>query len=155
MYTHVTHKTSLFSSAWLWIITSSWINLLGQGENKNVENVGHFLICLISPNICWLGHVTVVEHVLLKYIICLGSDLLLTSAAAMLGSVGEVNINRWPSHSVSVCLAGSFAIQISGATLSKCFLVVLPLLLYRAAYHVSGLSFSCFLKHPGRYKRRD
>lgn len=85
--------------------------------------------------------------------ICLGSDLLLTLAAAMLGSVGEVNVNCWPSHSVSICLAGSFAIQISGATLSKCFPVVLPLLLYRAAYRVSGLSFSCFLKHPGRYKR--
>lgn len=73
----------------------------------------------------------------------------------MLGWVGGVNVNRWPSHSVSVCLAGSFAIQISDATLSKCFLVVLPLLLYRAAYRVSGLSFSCFLKHPGWYKRGD
>lgn len=85
--------------------------------------------------------------------IYLGSDLLLTLAAAMLGSVGEVNVNCWPSHSVSICLAGSFAIQICGATLSKCFPVVPLLLLYRAAYRVSCPSFSWVLKHPGRYKR--
>lgn len=85
----------------------------------------------------------------------LGSDLSVTSAAAMLGSAGEVNVNRPPSHSVSVCLPASFAIQISAATLSECVPVVLLLPLYRPAYRVSFPFFSCLLKHPGRYKRRD
>lgn len=131
-----THKTSLSSPAILAIITSTWIHLVrpyqaSVGSNilrdKNVEDDDHFNLIDFTwlcesvnlPELVTAAKQASPESTSWK--VRLGWHLVLSSAAAILGSTGKVNVYRWPSRSASGCLAGSFAIQICGARLSKCF----------------------------------
>lgn len=122
--------------------------MLRQGENrKNVKNVrfvkltgrttlssrfikntlsDSFSLCGLSPVVCRL-----------------------------LGSLGDVNANSGRSQGRLALPAGFFCNSNLWCNAEQIFpTVVLLLRLCRPAYRVSALSFSCLLKHPGRYKRR-